>query len=89
MVDNKLTGSHLTRAMLVRGDKQVWCAVADYSDEEAMEDLANNDFTAFIVSATDGSFYCTGGMEWKFAVPIKIVAVTATEAGLYKVSCVH
>ena len=89
MVKNKLTGSYLTRAMLSRGDKQVWCAVADCSDEGAMEDLVDNDFTAFIVSFKDGDFLCTGGMEWKFAVPIKIVAVTATEAGLYKDSCVH
>ena len=79
-MNNKLIGSDLTRAMLARGDRQIWCTVADDSDEEAMEDLANNDFTAFIVSSQENCFFCTGGMEWRFAVPIKIVAVTASEA---------
>ncbi|MDE4456066.1 hypothetical protein EPB74_12465 [Psychrobacter sp. DAB_AL62B] len=82
MLNNGLTGSRLTRAMLARGDQQVWCAVADYSDEEAMQDLVNNDFTAFIVSSKENSFFCTGGMEWKFAVPIKIIALTATEVSM-------
>ena len=82
-LNNELTGSDLTRAMLARGDSQIWCAVADDSDEEAMEDLANNDFTAFIVSSQENCFFCTGGMEWRFAVPIKIVAVTASEVMQY------
>ena len=82
-MNNELTGSDLTRAMLARGDSQIWCAVADDSDEEAMEDLANNDFTAFIVSSQENCFFCTGGMEWRFAVPIKIVALTASEVIQY------
>lgn len=69
-----LTGSNLTRAMLERGDEQVWCAVSDVSDKEAMEDLFGNDFTALIVSFDEERFICSGGMEWSFAVPIKITA---------------
>ncbi|WP_350562191.1 hypothetical protein [Psychrobacter sp. CAL346-MNA-CIBAN-0220] len=80
-MNNKLTGSDLTRAMLKRGDQQIWCAVEDSSDEEAMADQINNDFTARIVSFTDGSFFCTGGMAWLFAVPIKISAMSLGEAG--------
>lgn len=75
-----LSGSELTRAMLARGDEQVWCAVADNSDEEAIQDLTGNDFTATIVAFEDESFICSGGMEWGFAVPIKIVALTQQEA---------
>jgi len=78
----ELTGSELTRAMLDRGDKQIWCAVGDDSDEEAMSDQVDNDFTARIVSFDDGSFFCTAGMAWLFAVPIKIVPLTQDEAGL-------
>ena len=78
----ELTGSELTRAMLNRGDKQIWCAVGDDSDEEAMLDQVDNDFTARIVSFKDGNFLCTAGMAWSFAVPIKIVPLTQDEVGL-------
>lgn len=77
-----LSGSELTRAMLARGDEQVWCAVADNSDEEALQDLTGNDFTAFIVSFENDCFYCSGGMEWGYAVPIKIVALTQQDVGV-------
>ncbi len=77
-MNDKLVGSDLTRSMLTRGDKQVWCAVADDSDEEAMKDLVGNDFTAFIDSFNEDGFFCTSGMQWSFAVPIKIVAMTDT-----------
>ncbi len=77
----ELTGSELTRAMLSRGDTQIWCAVSDNSDEEAMADQADNDFTARIVSFDEGSFYCTAGMAWAFAVPIKISPLTQDDAG--------
>ncbi len=81
-MNNKLTGSDLTRAMLKRGDKEIWCAVADTSDKEAMSDQVNNDFTARIVSFDNGSFLCTSGAEWLFAVPIKIIELTQVEVGL-------
>ncbi len=81
-MDNKLTGSDLTRAMLKRGDKQIWCAVDDESDERAISDQIDNDFTARIVSYRDGKFFCTAGMTWVFAVPIKITALTQADAGL-------
>ncbi|WP_367103159.1 hypothetical protein [uncultured Psychrobacter sp.] len=75
-MSNKLTGSHSTRVMLERENKPVWCAVSDNSDEEAIQDLAGNDFTFFITSYKEGYFYCTSGMQWAFAIPIEIVAVT-------------
>ncbi len=71
-MSNNLRGSNLARAMLERGDKQIWCAIADDSDEQAMTAHDSNDFTAHIVSFKDGSFYCTGGMPWSYAVPIEI-----------------
>ncbi|MGM8898643.1 MULTISPECIES: hypothetical protein [unclassified Psychrobacter] len=77
----ELTGSELTRAMLDRGDTQIWCAVSDNSDEEAMSDQVDNDFTARIISFDDNGFYCTAGMAWSFAVPIKISPLTQDEAG--------
>ncbi|MDE0490384.1 hypothetical protein NK638_02290 [Psychrobacter sp. A3] len=73
---NKLTGSELTRAMLARGDKDIWCAVCDESDERAMMDLYGNDFTVYIVAYRDGYFYCRSGTSWACAVPIKIAAIT-------------
>ena len=79
MMNNELKGSDLTRAMLARGDKQIWCAVCDDSDEQAMMDHYGNDFTAYIVSFRDGYFYCSAGMPWEFAVPIKISAVMPYE----------
>lgn len=73
MPHNELTGSLLTRILLEKSDGPVWCAVADSSDEEAMQDLVGNDFTAFISSCDEYSFFSTSGMRWLFAVPIKIV----------------
>lgn len=81
-MDKKLLGSDLTRAMLNRGDKKIWCAVDDDSDEQAITDQINNDFTARIVSFRDGEFFCTAGMRWSFAVPIKINPITQEEVGL-------
>ncbi len=78
-MNNELKGSDLTRELLKRGDKRVWCAVDDESDEQAMMDHCGNDFTAYIVSFKNGCFYCSGGMSWLCAVPIKIVAVTQEE----------
>lgn len=79
-MDEAITGSELTRAMLENGREEVWCAVGDDGDKEAMTNLANNDFTAYIVSFEDGMFYCTGGMAWLCAIPIKIVGITQAEA---------
>lgn len=83
MFDNELTGSHLARAMLDQGNEKVWCAVADNSDEEAIQGLANNDFTDVVVSFSESGFYCTSGIEWAFAVPIKITVLTEDEANLF------
>ncbi len=81
-MNQELNGSDLTRAMLERGDKHIWCAVSDDSDAEALSDQVDNDFTARVVSFKDGNFYCTSGTTWAFAVPIKIEPLTQTEAGL-------
>lgn len=81
-MNNKLTGSQLTRAMLKIGCTEIWCAVDDESDERAVTDLENNDFTTCIVSFNDDSFMCTTGAKWLYAVPIKIVAVTQDDVGL-------
>ena len=80
-MDAAITGSELTRVMLEEGHQEVWCAVDDGCDQDAMAYLTNNDFTARIVSFSDGMFYCTAGMAWSCAVPIKIVAITQAEAG--------
>lgn len=77
-----VTGSELTRVMLEYGHQEIWCVVGDSCDQEAMTSLANNDFTARIESFEDGMFYCTGGMAWSSAVPIKIRAITQYEVGL-------
>ena len=74
-MNSELMGSDLTRAMLDRGDKQIWCAVDDLSDERAISDQIDNDFTARIVSFRDGKFFCSAGMVWLYAVPIKIVPI--------------
>ena len=79
-MSNDLRGSDLARAMLERGHKKVWCAMDDDSDEQAMTDLSGNDFMAYVVAFKDGFFYCTGGMPWLHAVPIKIVPITHLEA---------
>lgn len=77
-----IEGSELTRAMLEDGHEEVWCAVDDSCDQDTMANLANNDFTAHVVSYEDGMFYCSAGMAWACAVPIKIVAMTASDAKL-------
>ena len=68
----ELRGSELTRTMLKCGYKKIWCAISDESDEQAIEENDGNDFTAYIVAFKDGYFYCTSGMQWLYAVPIKI-----------------
>lgn len=73
---SKIRGSHLTRIMLKRENKPVWCSVSDNSDEEAMQDLVGHNFTHLIESYKEGGFYCTSGMRWSFAVPIRIVVLS-------------
>ncbi len=77
-----VVGSELTRSMLEDGHQDVWCAVSDESDENAMEDQVGNDFTARIVTFKEGQFYCESGTPWQFAVPIKIVALTQNDTSL-------
>nr|QJS05933.1 hypothetical protein [Psychrobacter sp.] len=84
---NELRGSDLVRAMLECGHKKIWCAIDDESDEQAMTAHDSNDFTAYIVSFRDGSFYCTGGMPWLCAVPIKISEVIENELIQHEAIC--
>ncbi len=77
-----VVGSELTRSMLEKGHQDIWCAVSDESDEDAMEDQMSNDFTARIVAFREGHFYCAGDMPWLFAVPIKVVALTQNDTPL-------
>ena len=81
-MDTVIVGSELTRSMLEDGHKNIWCAVSDESDENALEDQVGNDFTSRIVAFEDGQFYCTSGMPWKYAVPIEIVALTRYDFSL-------
>ena len=81
-MNNQLKGSDLTRAMLKNGHQNIGCAVDDESDERAITDHENNDFTARIMYFENGKFICTSGAPWTYAVPIKIVALTQEDAGL-------
>lgn len=56
MNSTKIVGSDLTRSMLMSGSTEVWCAISDESDEEAMLDHYGNDFTAYIVSFDNDYF---------------------------------
>ncbi|MGE6329830.1 hypothetical protein ACQKCW_04425 [Psychrobacter pacificensis] len=80
-MDSGLVGSKLTRSMLKNGHQEIWCAVSDVSDEDAMEDQVGNDFTACIVDFRDGQFYCTADNGWFHAVPIEVRALTQSEVG--------
>ena len=74
-----LIGSDLTRVMLENGCQNIWCAVDDNSDEDAMKDQIENDFTAKIVSYDNENFYCTAGIAWLYAVPIKVLPMTLSD----------
>lgn len=80
-MDREVVGSELTRSMLKNGHKEVWCAVSDISDEDAIDDQADNDFTACIVNFEEGQFYCNADRTWLYAVPIEISELTQDEAG--------
>lgn len=86
-MDDTLTGSDLTRAMLERNYKKILCYVDDESDQQATSDIKGNHFTAYFVKFQNGYFYCDGGMEWLYAVPIKISTITHTETIFIKAAC--
>lgn len=83
-MNNKLIGSDLTRAMLKRGDQQIWCAVSKDNDEHAMTTIDNADysFLKHIVSFNNSHFLCKDGTPWQYAVPVKKDEITQKEAGL-------
>lgn len=80
----QLIGSDLTRAMLERGDQQVWCAVSNESEQDAISTIRNVDgrFIMHIVSFEDGCFHCKEDSTWSYAVPIKKILLTQDEVGL-------
>lgn len=78
-MNHEVKGSDLVRLMLSQGAKEIWCAVDDISDEQAISDHNGNDFTAYIVSYYDGRFYCSAGTAWLYAVPIRISEVVHCE----------
>ena len=80
-MDRSVIGSQLTRLMLENGHQEIWCAVSDVSDKDAMEDQRGNDFTACIVDFKEGQFYCAADNSWLHAVPIGIRALTQSEVG--------
>ena len=82
-MDNELRGSDLTRAMLERAEEKVWCAVNNDSDEHAMTNIDNADysFLKYIISFNNSHFLCKNGTSWKHAVPVKKVEVTQQEVG--------
>ena len=71
-MDKGLRGSDLARAMLKNSYRNIWGAVDDESDEQAMLDNDGNDFTAYIVAFKNGYFHSDGGVRWLCAVSIKI-----------------
>jgi len=83
-MSTKLIGSDLTRVMLERGNEQVWCAVSNDSEQDAMATIRNIDgnFIMHIVSFEDGCFLCKKEATWKYAIPIKKTKLTQDEAGL-------
>jgi len=77
----ELVGSDLTRAMLERGDEQVWCAVSNESEQDVINTIKNIDrnFIVHIVSFKDGCFLCKEKRAWKYAVPIKKTPLTQND----------
>lgn len=80
----ELVGSDLTRAMLERGDEQVWCAVSNESEQDVINTIKNMDrnFMMHIVSFEDGCFHCKEKSTWKYAVPIKKTLLTQNDVKL-------
>lgn len=81
---HQLVGSDLTLAMLKRGDEQVWCAVSNESEQDAINTIKNVDgrFIINIISFKDKCFLCKEESTWKYAVPIKKTPLTQNEVGL-------
>ena len=80
----KLVGSSLTRIMLERGDKHIWCAVSNDSEGHAMTVIDEFDYSllVYITSFHDGEFLCKDGGSWRFAIPVRKIELTPKEAGL-------
>ena len=83
-MNTELSGSDLTRIMLERGDKQVWCAVSNDSDANAIAIIknTNDNFIIRIVAFKDSHFFCDEGEAWQYAVPVKKTELTQDELGL-------
>lgn len=82
-MNNNLVGSDLARAMLNRGDKQVWCAVSNDSDGQALTTINEADYSCIypIVTYTNDYFVCNEGKPWKYAVPVRRVELSQNEIG--------
>lgn len=80
-MSNTLLGSELTRAMLERGDEQVWCAVSNISIEQAMSTISNvdKDFIKHIIAFENECFLDKEENTWKYAVPIKKTPLTQSD----------
>lgn len=83
-MSSELVGSDLTRAILERGDEQVWCAVSNVNAQQARATIKNgdSDFITHIVAFENDGFLCKEGKVWQFAVPVKKIPLTQNEVGL-------
>lgn len=83
-MNTRLVGSDLTRAMLSRNDKNMWCAVSNDGDEHAMAAINNADYHHIlrIVSFDNDHFVCKNGNLWQYAIPVKKIKLTQVEVGL-------
>lgn len=81
-MNTNLVGSNLTSAMLNRGDVQVWCAVSNDSDEQAITTINNADYNCIQrITSFDGDyFFCSEGNPWVCAVPVKRIEIKQSEA---------
>ena len=80
----ELQGSQLTQAILERGDRQVWCAVSNISDEHALATIENGyyELLVCIVSLKNDKFVCKNGDLWHYAIPVKKVELSQDDVGL-------
>ena len=81
---SELQGSQLTQAILEKGNKRVWCAVSNISDDHAMLAVNNSYYELLvpIVASNNDSFICAKGNLWQYAVSVKRTELTANEVGL-------
>lgn len=68
----QLTGSDLTRKMLVDGEINILCYVCDDSDYSALNDKDERTVTGF----SGGWFYTNSVASWRYAVPVPVEKVT-------------